>query len=193
MHFGHKNIITFDNRPFKDTAEMEEVLVHNWNSVVAPNDCVYHLGDFCWSKSIEEWKRILGRLNGCITLLAGNHDKTTILEKLGEQGYITNYSRLDFLAKTIDNFQVTMCHYPLLFYKNDYDPYSVVLCGHLHKTKEHDWLIEFVSQLRRKYGGGYENRAQIIPVECCHPWMDYTPRTLDYLLERLDKGEIYGV
>ena len=30
-HFGHKNVIRFDNRPFADTVLMDEVLVHNWN------------------------------------------------------------------------------------------------------------------------------------------------------------------
>lgn len=28
-HFGHKNVIRFDNRPFADTELMDEVLVHN--------------------------------------------------------------------------------------------------------------------------------------------------------------------
>lgn len=27
-HFGHKNVIRFDNRPFADTVLMDEVLVH---------------------------------------------------------------------------------------------------------------------------------------------------------------------
>ena len=57
LHFGHANIIRFDGRPFKNTDEMEETLVDNWNSVTQPEDTVYILGDFCWGKE-PEWKRI---------------------------------------------------------------------------------------------------------------------------------------
>ena len=47
-HFGHKNVIRFDNRPFADTVLMDEVLVHNWNERVTEDDTVYILGDCFW-------------------------------------------------------------------------------------------------------------------------------------------------
>lgn len=49
-HFGHANILRFDQRPFKDLEEMHDVLIDNWNRVVASADWVYILGDFCWGK-----------------------------------------------------------------------------------------------------------------------------------------------
>lgn len=49
-HFNHSNIIGFDNRPFSSVEEMNETLIHNWNSVVKHGDQVYILGDFCWSR-----------------------------------------------------------------------------------------------------------------------------------------------
>ena len=45
MHFGHKNVIRFDNRPFADTDLMDEVLIHNWDERVTADDTVYVLGD----------------------------------------------------------------------------------------------------------------------------------------------------
>lgn len=48
LHFGHSNIIRFDNRPFSNVQEMEETIVKNWNERVAKDDVVYILGDFCW-------------------------------------------------------------------------------------------------------------------------------------------------
>ena len=47
-HFGHENIIRFCKRPFNSVREMNEELIHRWNSKVRPNDIVFHLGDFCW-------------------------------------------------------------------------------------------------------------------------------------------------
>lgn len=72
-HFGHKNIIQYEpeNRPFKTLEEMHEVMIERWNSVVKPNDIVWHLGDFCFGKS---WLPIARKLNGKKKLVLGNHD-----------------------------------------------------------------------------------------------------------------------
>ena len=64
LHFGHRNILTFCNRPFSDTKEMTEKLVSNWNEVVGKNDIVLDLGDVMWFDGRHEAKRVLERLNG---------------------------------------------------------------------------------------------------------------------------------
>ena len=45
MHFGHTNVLRFDNRPFSDTAQMDDTLIQNWNERVADDDTIYILGD----------------------------------------------------------------------------------------------------------------------------------------------------
>ena len=45
LHFGHKNILGFDNRPFVDIEQMNNELIRRWNSVVSDGDVVYVLGD----------------------------------------------------------------------------------------------------------------------------------------------------
>lgn len=53
---------------------MDDVLVENWNRVVAQSDEVFHLGDLAlgdWTR----WEGILSRLNGHKTLVLGNHDR----------------------------------------------------------------------------------------------------------------------
>lgn len=73
-HFGHANIIKYSNRPFKDRHHMNEALIDNWNSVVAPEDDVFHLGDVALGPW-EEWDDVLTRLNGNLHLSIGNHDR----------------------------------------------------------------------------------------------------------------------
>ena len=50
MHFGHKNIIRYDNRPFGSVEEMDKALIQLWNETVGSDDIVYILGDFSWYK-----------------------------------------------------------------------------------------------------------------------------------------------
>lgn len=76
LHLGHANIIKYCNRPFKDVEEMNETIIKNWNSVVMPDDVVYHLGDFAMGvTNKEEYAvRMRERLNGTIHHIMGNHD-----------------------------------------------------------------------------------------------------------------------
>lgn len=80
-HFGHTNILTFkasDGSPlrsFESVDQMNEVMVKNWNNVVAPTDKVYHLGDVTIN---PKWLHIVGRLNGDKVLIKGNHDNAKL-------------------------------------------------------------------------------------------------------------------
>lgn len=77
-HFGHAGICKFTCsvsgkklRPWDDVNTHDEALIENWNSVVRPNDKVYHLGDVSISrKSLQ----LLDRLHGEKILIRGNHD-----------------------------------------------------------------------------------------------------------------------
>jgi calcineurin-like phosphoesterase family protein len=72
-HFSHKNIITYEQRPFTEVDHMDSTMINNWNKVVSDNDLVFHLGDV----SIAGAKRsefILNQLNGRKILILGNHD-----------------------------------------------------------------------------------------------------------------------
>lgn len=44
-HFSEENIILYENRPFKNTEEMDSGLASRWNQVVNNNDDVFVLGD----------------------------------------------------------------------------------------------------------------------------------------------------
>ena len=75
LHFGHRNVIRFCNRPFANEKEMGEKLIENWNSVVGDNDIVFVLGDTFWFNDSRSIKKALDRLKGkTIYMLPGNHD-----------------------------------------------------------------------------------------------------------------------
>lgn len=72
-HFGHKNILEYEKeaRPFASLKEMHEILTERWNSVVKPNDIVFHLGDFAFGRQNIA---IAESLNGKKKIVMGNHD-----------------------------------------------------------------------------------------------------------------------
>ena len=68
-HFGHDNIIKYCDRPFANSAEMDEFMLEAWNSRVKDQDVVYHLGDVYFRDHSK-----LYQLKGRKRLLLGNHD-----------------------------------------------------------------------------------------------------------------------
>lgn len=131
LHFGHKNIIKFCNRPWETTEEMDEALIANWNSVVGEKDIVFDLGDFAFATN-GRWKELIQRLNGKHYLILGNHDekrwpgdKTMQLFERVEQQMIIY----------VDNRCIYLNHYPYLCYGGSWkNPEHAVwqLYGHVH-------------------------------------------------------------
>lgn len=73
LHFGHTNIVSYSQRPFKDEYTMTEGIIERYNEVVKPEDTVWLLGDICMGQ-LELTIRHIGRLNGLKILYPGNHD-----------------------------------------------------------------------------------------------------------------------
>lgn len=181
LHLGHKNVLNFDHRPFFDIQEMEDAIVMNWNAAVKANDTVYILGDFCWGKS-DEWRRILRRLNGQKVLIEGNHDLGTYPADLK-----TMFADIKPYKEISDNGRhVIMSHYPILFYKHSNNLNYYMLCGHVHTTKENEYLERFMAEMKASPttmdGTHFKNCAQIYNVGAMMPWITYTPRTLDEII-----------
>ena len=131
LHFGHKNIIRFDNRPFKSVEEMDETLICNWNKKVNNDDLVYILGDISWYND-EKTCEIFSRLNGRKILIKGNHDRV--------HGNIKNYFEeiTDYKEITLDGKHITLCHYPIVFF-NRHHYGAFMFYGHVHNS--HEWQM----------------------------------------------------
>lgn len=132
LHFGHKNIIRFDNRPFTSVEEMDEALIRNWNKKVKKNDLIYILGDISWHKD-DKTCEIFERLNGRKILIKGNHDRV--------HGKIKNYFEeiTDYKEITLPgNKHITLCHYPIVFF-NRHHYGAFMFYGHVHNS--HEWQM----------------------------------------------------
>lgn len=190
-HFGHKNILNFDHRPFTDLYQMEEVMTMLWNAAVRKDDTVYILGDFCWGKT-EEWIRLVKQLNGQKVLIEGNHDLGQYPAPLKNQfADITPFKEIVDYGLDNSSRKVLLSHYPHMFYKHSCNEKFYMLCGHVHNTAENDFLEKWTKELRDAYrnnpGFTGANCGQIYNVGCMLPWMEYTPRTLHEIIKRWDE------
>lgn len=165
-HFGHKDIIAFDNRPFFDVKDMEETIIKNWNSVVGSEDIVYILGDVFWNFDLKKQIELTHKLNGYhIRIIAGNHDD-------GIDIY-SNYTIVEDEGR-----HVVLCHYPIMFYKNMTNPNWYHLYGHVHAAWDHNMTESWRKQIEALYLTEWKGYN----VGCMMPYMDYTPRTLDEII-----------
>lgn len=123
LHFGHKNVIEYCKRPFKDIAEMEAMMVQAWNDTVAWFDTVYILGDFAFCSKTQA-QAILSRLQGKKIFVWGNHDRGRESAYLEVPGVLAGHDMLRIKHK---GKSVVMTHYPFESFREDYH-----LHGHTH-------------------------------------------------------------
>lgn len=147
-HFQHGNIIKYCDRPWKsgakdangdlivtekDIAEMDEAIVANWNSVIRPDDVVWHLGDFALGNrnNIPDFVR---RLNGRKHLVLGNHDYFHVdknkFRDIVDFFYQAGFEKVYDHPVLLNDF-VILSHEPLNFVKA---PFFNVY-GHVHDNE----------------------------------------------------------
>lgn len=130
LHFFHKNIVKYCNRPWSVEGQTEE-LIKRWNSKVGMFDEVYCLGDFAFTNKIDETEVLIRRLNGDITFVRGNHDDKRLWKDLSRRG-IPNLSGVhDYYELKIDRNKICMSHYPMAVWNNCHHG-SWMLHGHSH-------------------------------------------------------------
>ena len=126
MHFGHTNILKYDNRPFTDIREHDETLIKNWNEVAHKDDTIYFLGDFSLTRN-EISEIIMKHLNGRKFFIKGNHDTKGTISLY--QKYGTYLGQLDEI--TINKQHIVLCHYKMCVWNRSHYG-SWHLFGHSH-------------------------------------------------------------
>jgi len=124
-HFGHSGARSFYRRPFASVAEMDRAMIERWNSIVKPDDTVWHLGDFAVRQSPERVASLLSGLHGQKHLIAGNNDDTAVT---GCPGWI---SVQPYAEVTVNETRLILCHYPFRTWR-DMGRGSINLHGHSH-------------------------------------------------------------
>ena len=124
-HFGHPGARSLYRRPFTSVAEMDQAVIDRWNSVVQPEDEIWHLGDFAVRQSSERVDSLLGMLHGSKHLVAGNNDDEAVTGCEGWQ------SLQHYVELLIDGIRLVLCHYPFRTWR-DMTHGAINLHGHSH-------------------------------------------------------------
>jgi calcineurin-like phosphoesterase family protein len=137
-HFEHTNVIKYSKRPFSSKEEMNHALITNWNSVVKPEDEIYHLGDISFG-ALGITNEILSQLNGIKYLIKGNHDVKLDPSIANRFKWIRDYAEVIIKDDTAIKGKQLICmmHYPMLVWnKSHYGSWQ--LHGHSHGSLPDD-------------------------------------------------------
>ena len=201
LHFYHDNLNQrMDCRGFESGEAMNAYMIDRWNSRVRKNDEVIILGDLSVGNA-KQTNEILGRLNGTLYLIEGNHDKYLSQPAFYKERFVW----IRPYAEMKDNKRkVILSHYPIFCYNGQYRenqdgaPHTCRLYGHVHQAVDEYLIHSCQKQTRECVREVYGKEEKIsIPchlVSCCCMFSDYQPLTLDEWIEvdkkRRDKLEL---
>lgn len=154
-HFQHKNILHLgEGRPFHEINHHDEMLIANWNNVVAPDDMVVHHGDVSmgpWPVGLQR----VSRLNGFKVLIPGNHDRVSSLESAARrerfmEDYLEVFDEVwaETEVMTIGEQEFILSHYPYNGDHTDKDRHTELrpedtgiplIHGHTHQAEQITW------------------------------------------------------
>lgn len=191
LHLFHKNVTKagkdFDNRPYANLDEMHEDILKKWNAAVTNADHVYILGDFVWKFNSEnrgEVMEMIKSMNGNLHLILGNHDK------IQDSGFKKRFEEIVHYKRITDTVNgkevnVVMSHYYMPLYEQHYRG-TILLHGHSHNSPESDMEREITGLVRTK---GFAP-VEIYNVGCMYPYMNYTPQTLQSIVDNYSKWQL---
>ena len=133
-------------------------MVERWNSVVKPQDKVWHLGDVAFKTVVkaDELANLLRKLNGHKRMLVGNHDN------IKSPALLNNFEKIE-LWKGFRDEGFTCSHIPLRL--DSLRDGTVCVHGHIHQNL-----------MKEK---GYIN--------VCVETRDYTPVHMDTIIQEVNK------
>lgn len=142
LHFGHRNVIRFCNRPWFNEKQMGLGLIDNWNETVSDEDIVFVLGDTFWFNDSRSIKKVLSQLKGKdIYILPGNHDNFDAYHRVDDPRihlcadvvvmWLESEEDLGWPKKIME---VWMAHYPMMTWPHRENG-AIQLFGHIHSQQ----------------------------------------------------------
>lgn len=147
---------------------MDNHIIDQINAIVKPDDFIWHLGDFCFAKKHEYYRRAKfyrDRIE-CqnINIIWGNHDNRSIRNLFNEAYDLTQIS--------VNNQKFILCHYAMAVFDKSHRG-STHLYGHSHSTAE-QWMNQHMPN-RRSMDVGIDNIKKLFG--------DYRPVSFDEVME----------
>lgn len=162
-HFGHENVLKFDNRPFLSVDEMDEILIAQWNAVVKDTDDIYIIGDFIY-RAEKPYTWYLNQLKGRKHLIQGNHDGNLLKDEAAKE-YFVSIDKMTYVKD--GDYTIVLCHFPIAEW-NKYWRGSWHIYGHIHNQKK--GCFQFMSGEDRTLNAGCMIN-------------NYTPVTIEQLIQ----------
>ena len=165
LHFGHSNVISYENRPFQTVEEMDGALIQHWNRRVSPEDEIFILGDLTL-KGPEKANAVLEQLQGRKYLVRGNHDGYVERAAFCQAHFqwVKDYHELVYQGR-----RFILCHYPLLSWNGMWRG-AVHLHGHQHNPPCYNEENRKIGLARLDVGVDAQNMAPISLEELLAFW-----------------------
>lgn len=137
LHFGHRNVLRFCERPWNDVKDMGEDLIENFNNRVGEDDIVFILGDVFWFNESRVIKKHLKELKGKqIYIIPGNHDEFEHYYRVDDERIILCEDVVVCWFTKEGSKKITevwMSHYPMMTWPHR-ERGAYQLYGHVHSN-----------------------------------------------------------
>lgn len=173
LHYGHKNILEIDKRPYESIEAMNEYIVRELKTKLRPSDILFDLGDLFWkSINIKECRNVLDSIpTKNIYKVVGNHDPYKHYIEAPTNSLYDHFLKIgDIFDIRIEyentEYEIALSHYPILDWNHMYQG-GLHIYGHTHGHTDR-WVqggsrlmvdIGFSADLAKEYG------SFIIPFE----------------------------
>ena len=142
IHFGDKNTLINDNRPFKTTKEFDKFIIKTWNKQVNREDTIFIIGDFidCDGENHEEWKKTIlyvKKIKANVVLIMGNNEDRAVKYFFDDnfENFRLYCKQLGFkdVYKNLD-LSLNGCDYHLTHKLVNFKKDKINLYGHSHRS-----------------------------------------------------------